>query len=280
MVSSSDQAFGLRSAWGIGGDMAGFALVTGASAGIGRELARQLVRDRGDTVIVTARRLDRLESLAVEFPGGRILPIPGDLADPGFRSELVARAESASHPNGLDILINNAGLGRYDFFPDQDLAAIRRIMEVNVLALCDLTRLVLPGMIRRGRGQVVQVSSVLGELGVPYSAVYTASKHAVHGLVKCLRHELHGTGVRVWAACPAQTESEFREVASGGPRVGRRGEPTDKVARGSCAVWIGAGRSFIRPPGPRWWPGSPIGCPARSSGSSDVGRGITSDAST
>jgi short-subunit dehydrogenase len=209
------------------------ALVTGASSGLGRELVRQLVRDRGMTVLATARRLDRLEALAAELPEGRVLVEAGDLADPAFRDRLWARAEAM--PGGLDLLVNNAGLGRYGAFEDQDFEAVRRIVEVNLLALMDLTRRAAAHMKARGSGQIVEVSSVLGFFGMPYSAVYVATKHAVNGLVKSLRMELKGTGVRVWAACPGRTRSEFSSVALGGtgaPDETQHGEPTERVVRG------------------------------------------------
>lgn len=206
------------------------ALVTGASSGLGRELARQLVRDRGMTVLATARRRDRLRDLAAELPAGRLAILDGDLADPAFRARLWDRAEAL--PGGLDLLVNNAGLGHYSLFADQDPAAWRRIFEVNVLALFDLTARAARSMQARGSGQILQISSILGSIGIPYSAAYVASKHAVNGLVKSLRYELRGTGVRVWAACPGRTESEFFAAAIGDPAAPRpRGEPTDRVVR-------------------------------------------------
>ncbi len=206
------------------------ALVTGASSGLGRELVRQLVRDRGMTVLATARRLDRLETLAAELPSGRVAVEAGDLADPGFRDRLWQRAEAMS--GGLDLLVNNAGLGDFTAFVDQTPESMRRIVEVNLMALMDLTQKAVRHMRSRGSGQILQVSSVLGFIGLPYSAVYVASKHAVNGLVKSLRYELRGTGVRVWAACPGRTESEFWNVAIG--EAGRtdafpRGEPAAEV---------------------------------------------------
>ncbi len=211
--------------------------MTGASAGLGRELVRQLVRDRGMIVLATARRLDRLEALADELPAGRVLIEPGDLADPEFRDRLWTRVESL--PGGLDVLVNNAGLGQYTAFEDQGGEDIERIIEVNFLALADLTGRSIRHMKARGGGQIVEVSSVLGFIGMPYSAVYVASKHAVNGLVKSLRYELRGSGVKVWAACPGRTESEFSRVAIGAgddPGALRgdlpRGESTARVVRG------------------------------------------------
>ena len=207
------------------------ALVTGASSGLGRELVRQLVRDRGMTVVATARRLDRLEALAGELPPGKVIVVAGDLADASFRAALWQRAEAL--PGGLDLLVNNAGLGEFAKFELQEAASIRRIIEVNLVALIDLSQQAIVHMRPRRMGQVVQVSSILGFMGMPYSAVYVATKHAVNGLVKSLRYELRGSGVRVWAACPGRTESEFFASAIGpagpiGPVPG--GAPTEKVA--------------------------------------------------
>ena len=210
------------------------ALVTGASAGLGREIVRLLVAERGMAVLATARRLDRLEALRDEFPAGMVAILDGDLADPSFRERLWAWAE-AQFPRGVDLLINNAGVGHYDDFADQPPDLIRQIIELNLMALMDLTQRAIGSMRPRGSGQILQVSSVLGFVGLPYSAAYVASKHAVNGLVKCLRYELVGTGVRVWAACPGQTRSEFRKVALAShvpPGDAWNGEPTTKVAQG------------------------------------------------
>lgn len=223
------------------------ALVTGASSGLGRELVRQLVRDRDMTVLATARRRDRLEELAAELPPGRVIVVAGDLADPDFREQLWARAEAL--PGGLDLLVNNAGLGDYHALADQDFDAMRRMVEINLMALLDLSRRGAGSMRARGAGQILQISSVLGFVGLPYSAVYVATKHAVNGLVKSLRYELRGTGVRVWAACPGRTESEFSRVAIGeGASADAipKGEPTDKIVRAIVRELDGR-RAFLMP---------------------------------
>jgi short-subunit dehydrogenase len=228
------------------------ALVTGASAGLGRELVRQLVRDRGMIVLATARRLDRLEALAAEFPEGRVLTMAGDLADPDFRAALWERAEAL--PGGVDLLVNNAGLGRYEEFADQDFAPIRAIFEVNVMALMDLTQRAARTMRARGSGQILEISSVLGFVGLPCSAAYVASKHAVNGLVKSLRYELRGSGVRVWAACPGRTESEFAQVALADPEARGplpKGAPTAKVVR-AIVRGIDGRRVFLMPTFVAW----------------------------
>ena len=229
----------------------GHAVVTGASSGLGRELVRQLVRDRDMTVLATARRTDRLESLAAECPAGRVLTMAGDLADPGFRQALWERAEAL--PGGVDLLVNNAGVGNYADLTEQDPAAIRQIIELNLMALIDLSQKAARHMKARGDGRILQVSSVLGFVGIGESAVYAASKHAVNGLVKSLRYELAGTGVRVWAACPGRTVSEFSAAAGGAARApswpGR--EPTERVVRGMLRRLDGR-RAFVFPTWRAW----------------------------
>jgi uncharacterized protein len=208
------------------------ALVTGVSSGLGRELARRLVLDRGMIVLATARRLDRLEALRDELPAGSVRVLDGDLADPEFRARLWAWAEGQF--GRVDLLVNNAGLGNYADFAEQDFNAIRRIIEVNLVALMDLTQRAIRPMKARRSGQIIQISSTVGSVGMPYAAAYVASKHAVNGLVKTLRYELKGSGVRVWAACPGRIRTEFRASALGEGLVDHasQGEPVERVARG------------------------------------------------
>ncbi|MFO0958293.1 MAG: SDR family NAD(P)-dependent oxidoreductase [Isosphaeraceae bacterium] len=230
------------------------ALVTGASAGIGRELVRQLVLDRGCHILATARRLDRLEELARELPEGQVRVLAGDLADADFRATLWDHAEAM--PGGCDLLINNAAFGHYAEFAEEDPATIDRMIAVNVMAVLDLTRRAIGPMKARGSGQVCQISSTLGFVGLPYSATYVATKHAINGLVKSLRDELQGTGVRVWAACPNRTASEFHGVAldraGDAPSIrSAYADPTDRVARGILRG-IDSRRTFIYPSFSAW----------------------------
>ena len=138
-------------------------------------------------------------------------------------------------PGGIDLLVNNAGVGNYSEFAAQDEQAIRQILDLNVVALLDLSQKAIQHMKPRRKGQILQISSVLGFIGLQDSAVYVASKHAVNGLVKSLHYELQGTGVRVWAACPGRTNSEFRKVALGqvgdDAKPATHGEPTAKIVR-------------------------------------------------
>jgi short-subunit dehydrogenase len=229
------------------------AVVTGASSGLGRELVRQLVLDRGMTVLATARRADRLAALAAELPAGRMMILPGDLTDAQFRQRLWNHALNL--PGGVDLLVNNAGVGNYAEFVAQDPDAIQRIIELNLIALIDLSQKAAQHMKARGTGQILQISSVLGFFGMADSAVYVASKHAVNGLVKSLRYELSGTGVRVWAACPGRTVSEFSTVAAGGQMGKTPGwplrEPVDRVVRGIVKGLDGR-RGFVLPTWRAW----------------------------
>lgn len=211
------------------------AIVTGASSGIGRELVRQLVAHPSlpdIRIVATARRLDRLEELVRELPPGKVLPFAADLGQPQDRANLWNW--SCETLGSVDLLVNNAGLGAYGPFQSMDEAQIRQVFAVDVEAVIDLTARALKTMVPAGSGQIVQISSVLGEVGLPYSAAYVAAKHAVNGLVKSIRYEIAGSGVHVWAACPGQTASEFRQTAGQGyaPSQGRGTEPTEKVVAG------------------------------------------------
>ena len=243
------------------------ALVTGASSGLGREIVRQLVLEHGRIVLATARRLDRLEALRDELPEGSVAILDGDLADPGFRQRLWTWAENRTQR--VDLLVNNAGLGDYAEFAYQDFDTIRRIFEVNLFALMDLTQRAVRHMKAHRAGQVLQISSTVGSMGLPYAAAYVASKHAVNGLVKTVRYELKGTGVRVWAACPGRFRTEFRSSALGEGRVDHasQGEPVERVARGILRGLKRRG-GFLAPTlAARGFSRSPTGCRGRSSGS-------------
>jgi uncharacterized protein len=146
-------------------------------------------------------------------------------------------------------------MGNYSEFISQDPQAIHRILDLNLIALIDLSQKAARHMKARGTGQILQISSVLGFIGLRDSAVYVASKHAVNGLVKSLRYELWGTGVRVWAACPGRTQSEFRQVALGDPgdvqASSPPGEPTAKIAR-SIVRGIDGRSTFLMPSWRAW----------------------------
>lgn len=184
------------------------AIVTGASSGIGRELACQLARG-GVQLILTARRRDRLESLAgaLSTRTTRVIPVPGDITDPDLRDRLLVVA--AEEFGGLDMLVNNAGVGANGPFRTADPTRLRRIMEVNFFAPAELIRIALPILQDGVQPIIVNISSVLGHRAVPFKSEYCASKFALHGFSDALRAELGRVGVDVLLVSPSTTRSEF-----------------------------------------------------------------------
>jgi hypothetical protein len=190
------------------------ALITGASAGIGREFARQLVgRARG--FILVARRQDRLEELRDELtardPNLNVLIYRADLS---LSEEVNALANWIDEQQlTVDLLINNAGLGDRGEFATGDPQRIHEMLQVNIVALTTLTRRLLPPMIARKRGGILNVSSSASFLPIPRFAVYAATKAYVTSFSEALRTELHGTGISVTALCPGPVHTEFDRVA-------------------------------------------------------------------
>jgi short-subunit dehydrogenase len=197
------------------------ALITGASAGIGRELARQLA-GRAHSLILVARREQKLSELRDElrqqYPNLTVRIRKADLADLAQLKELMAWIDSEKID--VDLLINNAGLGDLGPFATSDPIRNEEIMLVNMVALTSLTRHLLPEMIARKRGGILNVSSSAGFLPIPNFAIYAATKAYVTSFSEALRAELRGTGVSVCALCPGPVHTEFQEVAkrSGGQR--------------------------------------------------------------
>jgi len=188
------------------------ALITGASAGLGRELARLFAKDGHDLVLV-ARRRDRLEELArdLEVNGVKATVIAADLGDRTAPSSVAD--ELRTKGIAVDFLVNNAGFGTCGSFVDSDLSRELEMVEVNIRALMQLTRLFLPDMIARKSGRILNIASVAGFLSGPYMATYYASKAFVLSFTEALAAELAGTGVTVTASCPGPTETEFGAVA-------------------------------------------------------------------
>lgn len=190
------------------------ALITGASAGIGREFARQLARRAGALVLV-ARRLERLEELRDELtridPNLNVHVRAVDLSQPHEIESLCAWLDQEKIT--VDFLINNAGLGDYGFFATSDPARDQEMVMVNILALTALTRRLLPPMIERKRGAILNVSSSAGFLPIAGFAVYAAAKAYVTSLTEAIRAEIYGTGVTLTALCPGPVHTEFTQVA-------------------------------------------------------------------
>jgi uncharacterized protein len=188
------------------------ALITGASSGIGAELAREAARDGHDLVLV-ARRREPMQALAAELHAGgtEITVISTDLGKPGGAAELMKIVDERGIV--IDTLINNAGLGDRARFDQQDADKISSMLQVNIVALTELTRLVLPKMVARGRGRIMLLSSTASFQPGPGMAVYYATKAYVRSFGRALGYELRRTGVTVTTLCPGATESEFAGVA-------------------------------------------------------------------
>lgn len=174
--------------------------ITGASSGIGEALALAMSR-QGARLVLSARREDELERVrhGLDNPGAHTV-LPLDLARPETFAGAVERAVAAT--GGVDMLVNNGGISQRSLIRDTDFSVDQRIMAINFLGAVGLTKAVLPGMIQRGGGRVVVISSLVGELSTPLRSAYAASKHALHGWFEALRAEEYDNGIRVLMVMP------------------------------------------------------------------------------
>lgn len=184
------------------------ALITGASAGLGVEFARQLSK-RGHALVLAARRKDRLEALAEELGNARV--VASDLSKAGAARKLVADLDAAGEQVGM--LVNNAGFGLIGRFAELDPERLRQMIDLNVSTLTDLCRAVAPGMIERRTGGIINVASTAAFQPGPNMAVYFATKAYVLSFTEALHEELKPFGVKVSCLCPGPTRTEFGEVA-------------------------------------------------------------------
>jgi len=187
------------------------ALITGASAGLGVEFARQLSK-RGHRLVLAARRKERLEDLAKELGNARAVAI--DLSKAGAAAKLLADVEAAGEQ--VDLLVNNAGFGLIGRFAELDAQRERQMIDLNVGVLMDLCRAVAPHMIQRKSGGILNVASTAAFQPGPNMAVYFATKAFVLSFTEALHEELKPHGVKVSCLCPGPTRTEFGEVAGFG----------------------------------------------------------------
>jgi short-subunit dehydrogenase len=230
-------------------------LITGASSGFGEDAAR-LFAAEGCKVVLTARRLDRLQQLADEIQnaGGEALAIPVDVND---LNEIKVMVESAIDIYGqIDILFNNAGFGQVDWFENLDPQRnIETIIRVNLIGTMLVTHAVLPHMLKRRSGHIINMSSVSGMVAAPLITTYGASKHGVRAFTDSLRRELAPLGIKVSGIYPGPAHTEFgkkldntrsRQAAK---RLGYSHLSSEYVARRVVGVAKRPVRSLVIP----WW---------------------------
>lgn len=230
----------------------GTVLITGASSGIGREFAAQLA-GRAATLVVVARRAALLEGLRAELlaahPRLQVVALPVDLSDEHEVDRGVAALRDQI--GAVDILINNAGLGDQALFDATDWARTRQVLHTNVVAVAHLTALLVPSMVERRRGGVLNVGSGAGLTIMPAAAAYSASKHFVDGFSEALRADLAGTGVVITQVCPGPVDSEFDAIA--GTAGGMAGGPPQflRISAARCArealAGFDAGKPLVFP---------------------------------
>jgi uncharacterized protein len=189
------------------------ALLTGASSGIGLDLARLMAPDFN--LIITARNQAELEKLSRELEaqhGNQVHVVPADLARPEAPHQLFAEVNRRAL--AIDVLINNAGFGAYGGFATGDLKRDLEMIQVNIAALTALTKLALPGMLERRHGRIMNVASTAGFQPGPLMAVYYATKAYVIMFSEAIANEVHGSGVTVTCFCPGATATQFAERAN------------------------------------------------------------------
>tara|TARA_R110002110_G_scaffold162883_1_gene362418 strand:+ start:727 stop:1494 length:768 start_codon:yes stop_codon:yes gene_type:complete len=219
----------------------GTALITGASSGIGEALAR-CFSSKGFDLVITARRESNLQALAEEL-GGNVTVVSCDLADPAGMATLI----NAIAGINIDVLVNNAGIAYSGSFLDQDEDRIMNLINLNIVALTRLTHHLLPGMIERGMGRILNVASVASFQPVPSLAAYAASKAYVLSLTESMSEELRGSGVSVTALCPGLTKTALLDEVQGfDVPMGIASSPTDVAREGYDALMA---KEVIRVPG-------------------------------
>ena len=195
------------------------ALITGASSGIGAAAATSLAA-KGLKVILVARRQEKLAQLAREISalGGQALVMPADLSTPQGVDQLVR--DLFQKGISVDVLVNNAGFGWYGYYSDMSFATAQEMLQVNVSAVIQLTRLLLPGMLERRSGHIINIGSIAGSMPNQGVAIYAASKAFLDAFTTSLHRELRGSGVQVSVVRPGPVKTEFFQTARTLPEGG------------------------------------------------------------
>jgi len=221
-----------------------WAVVTGASAGIGAALARELAA-AGAHLVLTARRKDRLQALGAQIRAAHAVSIEifeGDLAAPRTPDALFSFTQEKGI--AVDVLVNNAGFGAYGPFHSVPVERQLEMVQVNISAVVQLTHLYLPGMIQRRRGDVLILASTAAFQAVPYISVYAATKSFDLFFAEALAEEVREYGIHVTALCPGATSTEFQQVAAQPDYAFRSAETPEKVARVGLDA-LAAGKAVV-----------------------------------
>src|SRR5580700_10339178 len=221
-----------------------WALITGASAGIGLELAKLLAMG-GANLVLTARRADRLQKLASDLAvqhGVKVEVFSADLTQQDAPAQIFAFTTSKKIE--VELLINNAGFGAFGNTHEIPVEKMLEMIQVNCSAVVYLTRLYLPGMVERRHGDVMIVASLAAYQPVPFNSVYAATKAFDLLFAEGIAEELRPSGVNVCALCPGSTNTEFQQVADQPDRVFRSAETAEKVARVGLEA-MAAGKSYV-----------------------------------
>lgn len=216
-------------------------LITGASSGIGLELAKCFAADKSKLILI-ARSTDALEKLAVELRREyqvEVHVLTADLAKPESAQEIFDGLKGRGII--VDVLVNNAGFGLHGAFAELPLPRQLEILQVNITALVALTGFFLPGMLDRQRGGILNVGSVAGFLPGPNMAIYFATKAFVQSFTEALSVELHGSGVAVSVLCPGGTETNFSNIARG-----HRSRQAQSPKMSAAVVAVAGHRAFRR----------------------------------
>lgn len=215
------------------------AIVTGASGGIGLAIADELAR-RGAMLVLNARREEVLREIAarLERDGAAIEIVAGDVTDAAVREQMLSRC--GERFGGVDIVVNNAGVGTFGRFAESDEARLRRVMEVDFFAAVELTRAAIPHLRRGVKPIVVNIASILAHRGIPYGTEYCAAKFAMRGFSEALRPELHKLGIDLLVVSPGTTDTGFfdnvlkMDVQLPWRKKTRGGVTAEHVAKATC----------------------------------------------
>ena len=221
-----------------------WALITGASAGIGLELAKQLAAG-GSNLVLTARRVDRLQQLAAELTGKRGVRVelfPADLVRPEAPNQIYEFTKGKNIE--IELLVNNAGFGAFGLIHEIPAERMTEMIQVNCSAVVHLTRLYIAGMVERRHGDVLILASTAAFQAVPFNSVYAATKAFDLLFAEGISEEVREFGVNVCALCPGSTDTEFQQVAEQPDRAFRSAETAEKVARVGLEA-LANGKSFV-----------------------------------